>query len=230
LEELIKNAPVTPARQRFKEWPLAGWARAVRWVGQKVVVAPLSWACLELRVEGGENLRELPRPAVFMGNHLSFMDSLAFLMALPADFRRRISFAAALDVVYGEFRSVSWLADLFFNSFPFPRREGENIKAGLENMGRMLDRGWSVMIYPEGQISVTGEMQPLKRGTGLVAVDMQSPVVPVKIIGTNRVLPLGKVMPRRGPVTVRFGKPLRFARHETYENATARIEAALRAL
>ncbi|MEI6082865.1 MAG: AMP-binding protein [Verrucomicrobiota bacterium] len=230
LDELIKKAPVTKAQLGFKEWPVAGWAKAIRWVGQKLIVAPVNWACLDLRVEGVEHLRGLPVPAVFMGNHLSFLDSLAFLMALPPEIRKRIGFAAALDVVYQEFRQFAFLADLFFNSFPFPRREGENIKAGLDSMGRMLDRGFSVMIFPEGQISVTGELQPLKRGTGLVAVEMKCPIVPVRITGTREVLPLGKVWPRRGPVTVRFGPPLRFGRDETYEGATAKVEQALRAL
>ena len=86
------------------------------------------------------------------------------------------------------------------------------------------------MLYPEGQISLTGQLQPLKRGAGLVAVEMRSPVVPVKISGTDRVLPLGRAVPRPGPVTVRFGAPLHFGAHESYVDATARIEAALRQL
>jgi long-chain acyl-CoA synthetase len=230
LDELIKKAPVTQAQRGFKQWPLSGWAKAGRAIGQKLIAWPLGWSTMKLQVEGLENLRGLALPAVFMPNHLSFLDSLAVLMALPADVRGRVAFAAALDVVYGEFKRVAWLADLFFNSFPFPRREGENIKAGLDNMGRMLDRGYSVIIFPEGQISLTGQFQPLKRGAGLVAVEMKSPIVPVRIIGTDKVLPLGKAMPHRGLVTVRFGPPLRFAGQETYEDATAKIDQALRSL
>lgn len=230
LDELIKQAPVTQAQRGFKEWPLSGWAKVARAIGQKLIAWPIGLWTMKLQVEGVENLRGLELPAVFMPNHLSFLDSLAVLMALPSDIRRRVAFAAALDVVYGEFKRIAWLADLLFNSFPFPRREGENIKAGLDNMGRMLDRGYSVIIFPEGQISVTGQFQALKRGAGLVAVEMKSPVVPVHITGTDKVLPLGKAMPHRGPVTVRFGRPLRFNQRATYEDALAKIDQAMRGL
>ncbi|MCG3148507.1 MAG: 2-succinylbenzoate--CoA ligase [Verrucomicrobiae bacterium] len=229
LAELIKSAPAAAAVASLKEWPRKSWAHVLREIGQLGLAFPIGHVWMDLKVEGAENVRKTELPAVFMANHLSFFDALAFLLALPAELRQRISFAAARDVVYGEFRYLAWLAELVFNCFAFPRKEGENIKAGLDSMGRLLDRGYSVMIFPEGQISVTGEFQPLKRGTGLVAVDMKAPIIPVRIIGTDKVLPLGKFIPRRGPVTVRFGKPMRFT-GESHENATTMVEQALRTL
>jgi long-chain acyl-CoA synthetase len=231
LEEFIRKAqPIQPGHG-FKKWPITRWARIARCAGHKLAAFPLGHAVMDLRVEGVEHLQGLALPAVFMANHLSFLDSLAFLMALPPRLQKQISFAAARDVVYGEYRHVSWLAELLFNSFPFPRHEGENIKAGLDYFGRMLDRGWSVMIYPEGQMSLTGELQPLKRGAGLIATEMNCPVVPVYITGTNVVMPHDKILPRkRSRVTVRFGSPQRFSHYTPYVTATEQIYQALRTL
>jgi long-chain acyl-CoA synthetase len=131
-------------------------------------------------------------------------------------------------VLYEHFRRIAWIADLLFNPFPFPRKEGENIRPGLEHMGRLLDQGWSIGIFPEGQMSESGKLLPLKRGAGLIGTEMGAPIVPVKITGTNVILPYAKVIPRkRGTVTVRFGEPLRFKRSDSPIEATERIAEEL---
>ena len=144
---------------------------------------------MQLRVEGREHLAALAAPVIFMPNHLSYLDSIVVAMALPPPWRRRLAFAAARDVLYQRFRLIVEVAELLFNAFPFPRREHRHIKAGLDYMGRLLDRGWSVVVYPEGRMSETGALQPLKRGAGLIATSMDCVVVPVKLAGTNRVVP-----------------------------------------
>ncbi len=79
-------------------------------------------------------------------------------------------------------------------------------------------------------MSESGEL-PLKRGTGLVATEMGATIVPVKILGTNTVLPCAKIIPRRrGMATVRFGKPMRFKKSDSAFEAMHAIEDALRAL
>ena len=123
------------------------------------------------------------------------------------------------------------MAELLFNTFPFPRKEKESIKTGLEYIGRLLDNEWSVVIYPEGQMSKTGELLPFKRGTGLVAVEMGVPVVPIKIVGSRNIVPYSKFLPRqRGSVTVTFGKPLTFSKKDSYVQTTEKIEKNLHEL
>ena len=96
---------------------------------------------------------------------------------------------------------------LLVNAFPFSRAEGA-VRSSLEHCGDLVDEGWSV-VYPEGTRSLTGRLQPFRSGTGLLATELRVPVVPIGVEGAHALLPKGRRRPRRGPVTVRFGPPLR---------------------
>ncbi len=229
LEEMIKKGGQIKEAVPLKRWPRSQLAMWNRLISQWLFIFPLARSFVKLKIEGRENLEGLTLPAIFMSNHVSYLDSLVLLMALPFRIRKRIVFAAAKDVVYERYKSIAWLMELWFNSFPFPRRENEDIKTGLDYMGRMLDRNFSVVVYPEGEMSISGKFQPLKRGAGLVAVEMDSLIVPVIIKGTNIILPAGKIVPRRrGEVKITFGEPIRFGRGDSYTQATENIEQALR--
>ena len=67
-----------------------------------------------------------------MPNHLCYFDSVILVAALPRKVGRSVAFAAANDVLYGNYRWFAGPAELLFNAFPFPRKEGENIKLGLD--------------------------------------------------------------------------------------------------
>ena len=120
------------------------------------------------------------------------------------------------------------LNPLLGNGFPIAR-EGP-VRPSLENLGRIIDRGWSVLVYPEGVLTVGGPMKPFMQGAGLIAVEGRVPVVPMRLdvarFGVPAMLPLF----RRGRVVIRFGPPLTFAPGFDYQEATAAIERAIRAL
>ncbi|MBI2033525.1 MAG: AMP-binding protein [Candidatus Liptonbacteria bacterium] len=241
LEEMIKKSPdgrspvgrqePTQKAPPFKNWPLTRRASLGRMLTQILIIFPLARIFAKLKIEGKDRLENLPLPAIFMPNHVSFLDSLFLLMALPLKIRRKIAFAAAEDVLYEQYKNIAWLVELFFNAFPFPRHEHENIKAGLEYMGRLLDKNWSIAVYPEGKMSMTRELLPLKRGAGLVGVEMDSYIVPVKISGTADIMPAGKIMPRKGgQVSVKFGKPIKFKKSDSYIEVTRKLEGVLKEL
>ena len=231
VEDLIKTGEKPAEKIRFKKWTISWWARLNRTIHQIVWIFPITRIFVKLKVEGREHLKDLSLPAVFMPNHISHLDSLVLLVALPFHIQRKIAYAAARDVLYGEFRRRSLLAEILFNTFPFPRKEGEGVKEGLDYIGRLLDSNWSVVLYPEGKMSETRELLPLKKGAGLVAVEMDVPIVPVKIAGTQPIVPYAKLIPqRRGTVTVSFGKPLIFSKKDSYIEATEIIEKEIKKL
>ena len=124
---------------------------------------------------------------------------------------------------------VWWtLNPLLGNGFPLAR-EGA-VRPSLENMGRIMDTGWSVLIYPEGELTVGGPIKPFMPGTGLVAVEGRIPVVPLRLridrIGSPARFPIL----RRGRVEVRLGEPIMFPAGTDYMKATAAIEEAVRGL
>jgi long-chain acyl-CoA synthetase len=224
LEEIIKRKEPPAKKFAFKNWPLSPFISFVRIILQYLILFPAFGIFVRLKVEGKENLKNLPLPAIFMPNHLSYLDSVVILMALPFWIRKKSAIAAAQDVLYVAYKSWAGTAEIFFNAFPFPRQEEENVKFGLEYVGKLLDRGQSVIIYPEGKISLSGELEPLKRGAGLIAVGMEACIVPVQISGTQKILPFGRYFPqKRDTVRIVFGKPIRFKRSDSYIEATEKI-------
>ena len=230
LEQMIETAPPVQPHKPLKRWPRMWWARITRSLFQTIMFL-LARIFVRLKVEGLENLKNLPTPAIFMPNHISYLDGIVLSMALPYRFRRRLSFAAAHDVLYVDFKHIAWLGELLFNTFPLPRKEGENIKLGLEYMGEMMDMGYSVVLFPEGRMSKDLSLLPFKRGAGLVAIEMDAWVVPIKITGAANVLPYAKLIPRkRDTVTVTFGKPMKFSRKDSYNEAMAQIRKTMESL
>ena len=87
----------------------------------------------------------------------------------------------------------------------------------------------SVLIFPEGVRSPTGEMKPFRGGIGMIASRLDLPVVPVKIEDVDRLMPVGSTFVRPGRVRVSFGAPLQL-RGDDYAALAARVEAAVRSL
>ncbi len=227
LEALASGASATAKAYRYPEWPLGLPARLGRAAAHALMVAPLLRLFAPLKVEGRERLAGTEGPVIFAVNHQSHADTPAVLAALPARWRGRTAVAAAADFWFSGRSARAALASFLFNAFPFSR--GGAVRPSLERCAHLLDRGWSVLIYPEGTRSATGEPGPFKSGTGLMAVEMGVPVVPVWVSGTKALLPKNGALPRRSRVSVRFGVPLRFHQGASYIEANAAIERAVRA-
>ncbi|MFH1831447.1 MAG: AMP-binding protein [bacterium] len=230
LEDLLKeNNPVQtyPALKKWPRWRIISMLRMVI----QIPVFLFLKIFVKLKVTGQENLQNISGPVIFMPNHISYLDPAVVTMALPFAIRYKLAQAAAHDVLYNYHKILVTLAELIFNSFSFPRTEHENIKQGLDHMGQLVDKDYSILIFPEGKISENLKLLPLKRGAGLVAIEMGIPVIPVKITGANIVLPCGKHIPcKRSKVTIIFGKPLIFSKSETYIQATEKIAKAMNEL
>ncbi len=116
------------------------------------------------------------------------------------------------------------------NAFPLQREGG--IRKSLELLGSRLDNGYSVLIYPEGKLTVGGPIQPFKAGAGLMAVEGGTPIVPVRLkvhsmsVIDKRRLP----SPLRGDVELVIGEPMWFDSTMDHAAATTRMEAAVAAL
>jgi long-chain acyl-CoA synthetase len=178
-------------------------------------------------VSGVDRLARLEGPVIFVSNHASHFDTPTMLRALPDVWRRRVAVAAAEDYFFRN-AALGTAVALVFNAFPFSRTG--SVRATLDHCAWLMDRGWSILLFPEGTRSITGEMTDFKSGVGLLAVELETPVVPVWIHGTASVLPKGRVLPRRGHVTVRFGEAVHFTHDTPPAGAAAAIESSVRRL
>lgn len=229
LDRLVSAAGERGAPLDFRAWPLQPAAAVVRETVVQLGFFSLLHTFWKIEVEGREHLRGIRTPIIVAANHhfqagKYGMDPMAAWMALPRPLRRRICTAgeehAVFDPRFGGF--VARLA----NAFPISK--GGNVRGSLEYMGRLLDLGWSILIFPEGTLTDGGPLMPLMGGTGLMAVECRSPVVPLWIDVRERSVLQGKNRSWRGALKVTIGEPLFFPAETPYAEATARLEAALK--
>ncbi len=226
LAEMVAQGSRAPEDKKFPRWGMSWWCKPLRDVIQRVVIFPALRWLYRLKVVGAENVAGLDGQALFAANHCLRLDNGIILKAMPARHRRRVAIAAWEEMWRNPAYRVTH--PLIGNGFPFSK--GGAVRASLENMGRILDDGWSAMIYPEGELTVGGPMKSFRGGTGLAAVESGIPVVPINLHIRNIGSPTGFPIFRRGDVEVRFGQPITFARGTSYEEATAILEEAVRGL
>ncbi len=145
-------------------------------------------------------------PLIVASNHRSFIDSIAIPLVVP----RRVAFLAKAE--YWEGRSLASLPRrAFFRSFdavPVQREQQRDAQASLDLALGVLRRGYAFGIYPEGTRSRDGRLYRGRTGVGWLALASGAPVVPVGLIGTDRVQPVGARFPRVRRVQIRFGEPV----------------------
>ena len=235
LERMVAAARDTKRETGIYGWPLSPLVRSFGLLLQQTLVYPLVHLFYRVKVTGQEKLTGLRGPVMFAPNHCLHWDNGIILMAIPLSWRWKLAVAAAADDVFGN-RLNGLFSSVLANAFPLAR-EGA-IRRSLELLGARLDRKFSVLIYPEGKLTIGGPMQPFKSGTGLIAVEGATPVVPMKLkIGKVSVLDHGdrkwdaaRMDGWRGDVEVVFGDPLYFPAGTPAGEATAKIQAAVGAL
>jgi long-chain acyl-CoA synthetase len=229
LERLVEGARETRHDEGVFGWPLNPMVRAVGLGIQELLLVPVVWAAYHVRVRGEHHLKGLEGPVIFVPNHHLHTDNMIILTHLPLIWRWRLSIAAAADDIFGNpLRGLG--AAVIGNAFPLAR-EGA-VRRSLELLGARLDRDFSILIYPEGELTVGGPLKAFKAGVGLVAVEGATPVVPmkVKIHRLSWVDRRGPGTSPRGDVEVVFGEPILFPAGTDHVAATTRLEEAVEAL
>ena len=225
----------------FPAWNRSLAARAVRRVGLPAFVLPLTRLFAWIRVDGRQHLDGLEGPVIFASNHQSYMDTPVIMAALSARWRYRLAPAMRKEFFdayfhpqeYGWFlrivvRTAYFLAALVFNAFPLPQREA-GARHTLRYIGDLLENDFSVLIFPEGHHTDTGEIDRFRPGIGMIASRLDATVVPTRLEGVDQVLHKGWHMARPGYVRVMFGEPLRLTGTD-YAALAQRVEEAVRGL
>ena len=237
LRELVrKREQIAGPRHRFRFWTNSLPIRLFRQFCDLCLNYPLFRLFVRLEVHGLEHLDGLDGPVFFIANHLSYLDQPSIMFALPRSRRYRTATAAWAEFFFKNFHNPwqhAWkrftydFGTLALNLFPLPQASG--FRPSLAYMGKLADAGISILLFPEGERSITGRILPFRPGLGLMARELGLPVVPVGIRGVEKVLPRGGNFPKRGTVAVAFGPPLRFTT-ETPEEIIGRTEAAVEKL
>jgi long-chain acyl-CoA synthetase len=225
IAELLERGQTTAPAIPMLRWARGGPARSARGLIQRAVLFPLHrLVCRPFQVTGAEHFADVPGPVLMISNHASHLDTPSILRALPPAIRRRTAVAAAADYFYRS-QPFGIMMSLLLNTFPFSR-EGA-VRGSLEYCGELADDGWSILIYPEGTRSPGGALQPFRSGIGLLATELQLPIVPIAVTGSHAILPKGTHLPQPGSITVRFGCPIIIDPDDDRDATTLRLHDAV---
>ncbi|MCE0764499.1 1-acyl-sn-glycerol-3-phosphate acyltransferase [Pseudonocardia kujensis] len=181
------------------------------WWSKYVLLGPLLRLYCRPTIEGLEHI-PASGGAILASNHLAVADSFLLPLQVP----RRITFLAKREY-FTEPGLKGFVKKQFFSGVgqvPIDRSGGNAAQAAMDTAVRLLREGNLLGIYPEGTRSPDGRLYKGKTGVARMALEAGVPVVPVAMIGTDKVNPIGSKMWRPGHVHVKVGAPLDFSRYE----------------
>jgi long-chain acyl-CoA synthetase len=207
-----------PYARWAQRWPIT-WLRLAAWYA---VTWPYIMIMGRPKISGRERLKELQGPALIVSNHITQIDIGYLMAALPARFRNRLAVAMQGEMLRSMrhppnemFFLKRWREQLryflittFFNTFPMPQKA--KYRESFRFAGEMADEGYNVVIFPEGRRTETGEMGPFRSGIGLLATQLNLPVVPMRIDGLFPFKAAQKHYAPPGAIQVKIGEPLTF--------------------
>jgi 1-acyl-sn-glycerol-3-phosphate acyltransferase len=171
------------------------------------VLKPLLRLLYRPVVEGTEKV-PLTGPLIFASNHLSVIDSVVIPLVSP----RRVFYLAKAEYFEAPGLRGAFVRRLFtaLGSIPVQRSSSRAAQDALAQALWFLSQGYAFGIYPEGTRSRDGRLYRGRTGVGWLALNAGAPVVPIGVVGTDKMQPVGTRFPRLARITVRFGDPLVF--------------------
>jgi long-chain acyl-CoA synthetase len=237
---VLPDAPDTE-RHIYLHWPWSWPVRVLRIVFLEVVLRPLVGVLLSPRVVAPAQM--LPDgPMLLIANHVTSLDAALVLYALPGPLRRRVAIAMSGEMLL-DFRTARgqgsllrnalapvayWLLTALFDVFPLPRLRG--FRRSFAHAGEAMDRGYSILIFPEGTRSRDGLMQSFRPGIGLLAAQSEVPVLPIFLLGLDDLRSRKVRWLRSGRLEVRLGVPVTMPEQTSAVEWTGHLEEIMRRL
>jgi long-chain acyl-CoA synthetase len=242
IEKMIGGESGQRLDYHYPEWVLGWPVTWARWLAHHFLMFPAMMLLGWPRIEGRENLRGCKGPLLVVCNHIGDVDVVLVQTALPARFRNRLATAArgeALEALHSPSPSrgllgktydrVRWaLGVSLLNLFPLPREAG--FRKSFAYAGRAVDRGYSVLVFPEGRHTVDGNINPFRAGIGLLAKNLRIPVLPLRIVGLFEVKKAGKKFAFPQKISVRVGRPRSFAPGADPEQIARELQSVVESL
>lgn len=236
LRRLVRDRRHVHVQARLRPWTNSAWVRAVRKSADRLWHYRLLRRYVTLEVRGRAHLEHLSGPVLFVSNHTSYLDGFAIWFALPPRYRYYLATAAGDEFFFQP--GGGWQAKLlrrfmyeylsfFGNAFILPEKFG--FRHAVEFMGTLVDKGVSVLYFPEGGLARPGKVLPYQLGIGLIVQELKVPVVPIKLAGLAAIIAPDSAKLNRGTALVTFGQPLLFTTEQPGE-IVQRLQQAIEAL
>ncbi|HKV76999.1 MAG TPA: AMP-binding protein [Candidatus Sulfotelmatobacter sp.] len=223
VERMLRGEATPGEVYHYAGWVLRWPVRWVRLLAHYLLMRPaivlLGWP----RIVGRENLKGVKGPLLVISNHLGDVDPGFILTALPARFRHRLAIATggeALEALRSPSAECNWFLRVYdrvqwilgvslLNLFPLPREAG--FRRSFAYAGEAVDRGYNILVFPEGRHTTDGKLCPFRAGVGLLAENLGIPVLPMRIDGLFEYKKAGKKFAPPWKISVRIGNPVTFA-------------------
>ncbi len=237
LERLLHE----PQRAQQSGYQYPRWAQQwpVRWIRNffyYLLSLPATLIMAHPTIIGRENLEGIDGPLLITCNHVTYIDVGFVLIAMPARIRNRLAVGMLGERLWSMWRPPAsmnvfarwwqqagyYLVVALFNVFPLPQQSG--VRESFAFAGESVDRGYSVVVFPEGRRTQDGKPSPFRSGVGMLAQKLNVPVIPLRIDGLFDLKQSGRKIARPGELKVMIGKPLRFTTETPAEEITNQLE------
>lgn len=244
VERILNEASQAP---RSRKYHYPRWAQKwlVHWLRVAIYYLftwPATLIMAKPTVVGGQRLRACNSPLLFISNHVTYIDAGLLMFAMPPRYRQTLAIAMQGELL-AEMRNPPkqmnvfqraievlsyWLVTALFDVFPLPQQSG--FRESFAFAGRSIDRGYSVLVFPEGRRTTDGEMSPFRAGIGIFAQQLKVPVVPMRIDGLFPLKSEQRHFARRGQIKVIVGEPVQFPEHMSEEDIARALEERVKSL
>jgi long-chain acyl-CoA synthetase len=242
LERLLQQPSTRQAVFHYPRWAQSWPVRIIRGAAFNLLQRPAMFLLGRSQIRGRRNLNGVIGPVIVVANHVTYIDPAFVVAALPARIRWKLAVAMdgeRLESMRTPPVGTGFLPSIFsrmkyflvvslFNVFPLPLLAG--FRKSFEFAGDLMDRGWSVLIFPEGAITRDGQIAPFRAGIGLLATKLRLPVVPVRLNGLFELKQAGKRWARPGQIKISIGAPVQFSETEPAEQIAQELERRVAAL
>jgi long-chain acyl-CoA synthetase len=242
LERLLQGERGERREFHYPRWTLRWPVTWIRIAAQYLLVRPAVFLLGWPRVIGRENLQNIRGPVLVISNHIDDVDVGFIQTVLPARIRNRLATATggeALQALRSPASGRWWGGRIFdrtqwtlgvalLNLFPLPRQAG--FRKSFAYAGEAVDRGYSILVFPEGRHTDDGKLRPFRSGVGLLVNNLRIPVVPMRIDGLFEVKQAGKKLAAPGKIQVHIGEPVTFAAESDPEKIASALHEIVAAL
>ena len=222
LERMLQGELPPRTKYHYPAWVQRWPVTWIRFLTNYTLALPsvfvLGWPSLH----GREKLRGVKGPVLVICNHISHVDVGFVLRALLPRLRNRLATAAGgerlealrtpppgRNLLARIYDRLGWLLGVsLLNLFPLPRAAG--FRESFAYAGESVDRGYSILVFPEGHHTTDGKLNQFRAGVGLLANNLKIPIIPMRIDGLFELKAAGRRVARPGQVKVTIGDPVQF--------------------
>jgi len=242
LEDMLRRPVPKRSDYRYPRWSQRAGVRLLRTAVYYAISWPVTMILSRPRVSGRENLDSVAGPVLFVSNHITQVDIGFILAALPGRYRHWLAVAMLGEMLrdmrnppaeLGFFKRIIeqlsyGLLVALFNVFPLPQRTG--FRESFAFAGESADRGYSILVFPEGRRTTDGKLAPFQAGIGMLADKLNLPVVPVHISGLYEVKLSNRKFVAPGTIGITIGAAATYRPGEDPLVIASDLESRMKAL